>query len=248
MEDNKEKNIINSPISNGVKKFGNFGFTLVEMIVVMVIMAALLTFSIANFRQGEKSAQLADAERQILDDIRLMQTRALAGKTVNACRHIDGEGKISFYKFCSLDGDCNSGDNCIETVPPGGYGINILTCLQSSTECRYKLFADLNNDGFLNSDIPNNINEQLSDGDKLLAKDVKVNTITLDSVGKSSIFIRFYPYSTKVGVFPTISGGGSGSGGSQVEANKIIIRLTDWKINKSTNFSVDRWSGEVSDK
>ncbi len=75
-----------------MKKNSNFqtGFTLIEMLVVIFIVAMIGTASIVNFRQGEKQKQVVIAFDTVSNALRVAQNYSLSGRGTNnanpACR------------------------------------------------------------------------------------------------------------------------------------------------------------------
>src|SRR5438105_3633871 len=81
-------------------KKNKFGFTLIELIVVISIMAILTLITVANFRQGEKQKRVGLASDTVISSLRDAQTYALAGKNTNnsnpACT-IPQYYRVDFY-------------------------------------------------------------------------------------------------------------------------------------------------------
>lgn len=80
------------------------GYTLVELIIVVSIMAILFTVGYANYRGYQKRQYLETAVRQVIADLRLAQEYALSGRKPvnppgNACETSTLEG----YRFERLD-------------------------------------------------------------------------------------------------------------------------------------------------
>lgn len=60
--------------------FKNYGFTLVELLVSLVVISILVGLGYANFRKYSQKQALWAAARQIEGDLRLTQSYALSGK------------------------------------------------------------------------------------------------------------------------------------------------------------------------
>lgn len=112
------------------------GFTLVEVLVVLVITVAIATVSIAAFRGQTNAAAVRRARDVLVADLRTQQQSSLAGKTISVC----SSGPL---RVCPADGSCV----CQSVVPVGGYGVYVATCSPGATPCTYALFADLDHDG-----------------------------------------------------------------------------------------------------
>ncbi|OGE87570.1 MAG: hypothetical protein A3J07_05020 [Candidatus Doudnabacteria bacterium RIFCSPLOWO2_02_FULL_49_13] len=69
------------------------GFTIIELLVVMFIVAMIATISIANFRKGQKQKELAQAADTVISGIRNAQNFTLTSKQIaaSAC----GQGKAA---------------------------------------------------------------------------------------------------------------------------------------------------------
>lgn len=74
---------INSCIQGSQKK-SNSGFTLLELMIVIAIVAALSGFAIPNFNTYISNQNIRQAQDQIKSDIRSIQVRALNGVTDSA--------------------------------------------------------------------------------------------------------------------------------------------------------------------
>jgi len=66
------------------KVLGNvFGFTLIEMMIVISIISIFSSMTVINFRANEKSKELDNQALILLDGIKKTQTSALAGKLID---------------------------------------------------------------------------------------------------------------------------------------------------------------------
>ena len=70
------------------------GYTLVELIIVIVISALLLTVSYAQYREFSRRQEVQVARRQIEGDLRRAQADALAGRKPSGC-----SGTLIGYAF-----------------------------------------------------------------------------------------------------------------------------------------------------
>lgn len=59
--------------------YRQFGFTMIEMLVVMFIIVSVTIFSLANYRAGQRQYTLTQAVQQLVSDIRKAQNMALSG-------------------------------------------------------------------------------------------------------------------------------------------------------------------------
>ena len=91
------------------------GFTLVELMVVIAIIALISVIVFANYREGEKQFSLQRSVHKLAQDIRRAQNMAMAAKEYSGCS--------TGYKY--------------------GYGIRLTTA--GAETGHYILFADCNN-------------------------------------------------------------------------------------------------------
>lgn len=72
------------------------GYSLIELLVVMAIIAILAVFGIAAYQQFNKTQTLRQAAMTVKNDLRKAQTRAMASeKPTTGCTALDGY-KVSF--------------------------------------------------------------------------------------------------------------------------------------------------------
>jgi len=116
-------------------KYQQSGFTLIELIVAIFIIAILFSFVLANIR-GAGGNDITPATQDVLADIRQVQTMALAGAVIDICVDDDGTQLAICNSSCT---------NCIQDVSAGGYGFATVRC--NSSPCAYVLTADVNQDG-----------------------------------------------------------------------------------------------------
>lgn len=66
------------------RKRENFGFSLVEMLVVFFIVAILASLVLAAYRTGQKRYALSQAAQQLVSDLRRAQNMAMGGIEIGA--------------------------------------------------------------------------------------------------------------------------------------------------------------------
>ena len=104
------------------------GFTLVEMLIVIVITGIIATVSIANYRQGERQKKVAIAADTVVNSIRNAQNFALTSRQILGSTCAQGKAPASYLIYFSVTSQmelygidkCNN-FNLIEnyTYPPG---------------------------------------------------------------------------------------------------------------------------------
>ncbi len=66
------------------------GYTIIEIIIAVLIMAILFSAVQANYRQNILLKNLESAKSMVIDDIKLAQESALAGKKPSTCTGLNG--------------------------------------------------------------------------------------------------------------------------------------------------------------
>ena len=126
-----------------MRKSGQLGFTLAELLIVIMIIGLLTTFVMVNFQRGKRSNELRQAGTELFQNIRLAQGYSVGGNSIYYC--VEGSDSNEFGS-CVDDEACGgfSGqfDYCKNGVPQGGYGINI------SLPSSYSLFANTDYENF----------------------------------------------------------------------------------------------------
>ena len=91
-----------------------YGFTLIELMVVMLTMVLLFTLGYANYRQFQRRQILENYVRKVRGDLRLAQELALVGKKPAGCTTLfgykfirAGEQKYELRAYCSPEGEIN---------------------------------------------------------------------------------------------------------------------------------------------
>lgn len=92
------------------------GFTIIELLIVVVTIALLFSFSVANYRDFANRRVLDNAVDQVVSDLRLAKESARAGRKPPGCgtTHLehygfnkDGDTGYYFYPYCSRISPCN---------------------------------------------------------------------------------------------------------------------------------------------
>ena len=109
-------------------KRGKNGFTLIEILVVMVIIALFSIAVFANYQSGQKKYVLSQAIQMLVSDLRRAQNMAIAGVEISGiCEEGSGYACYGFYAdqeddFYVIFGDKNNNktlqpsDIIIETI------------------------------------------------------------------------------------------------------------------------------------
>jgi len=98
------------------------GFTLIELIIVMVIIVILSTLVLANYRDGQKRYALVQSAQQLASDLRRAQNMAMNGIGITATRQGYGiytQKDRTYYLIYSNSNASQSyqpSDELIETV------------------------------------------------------------------------------------------------------------------------------------
>jgi len=166
----------------------NKGITLIEILVVIFIIAALLTILVADFPKIQKQLALSRATNRFAQDLRRAQDMALSGAEIK------------------------KPDST--TLNAKGYGIYI-NLNNSANE--YIIYADLNNDQKYNADTLGNIDcdnysPGSNTGDCVIetidlnndAKGVVINAIS-NTNNSQYISINFNPPNPTISIFPGLA-------------------------------------------
>ncbi len=114
------------------------GFTLVELLVSISIIGVITGMMMANFRGGQKSAEVRLASELVVNQIRSVQTSALSGRLASVCS--GGSSDLSVCEPKNPAVACTGGV-CQKRVPTG-YGIRFTTSPAST----FLLFYDTDGD------------------------------------------------------------------------------------------------------
>lgn len=99
------------------------GYTLIEIMVVVVIMGILLTVVLANYGRGKDDSILQREMSLLIGRLRLAQEQTAAGKEVRYCEIFHGSScKIDTNDPLCLEDDLTTQHQCNKAItPPGGY-------------------------------------------------------------------------------------------------------------------------------
>lgn len=94
----------------------NHGFTMIELLIVVVTMSLMFGLGFANYRDFQGRQILRGAAEKIKGDLRLAQELALAGKKSASCNTLNSYTleylTITTYQLVE---NCNNGNNTIES-------------------------------------------------------------------------------------------------------------------------------------
>ncbi len=110
------------------------GFTLMELMVSITILAVISTATVFGLRDSRANEELQTAARLLAGDIRSVETRALAGANVKVCTVVAGAKKVCEAENTSPEA-CVS--DCAPTSPPK-FGVRF-----SAQDSRYVIFSDV---------------------------------------------------------------------------------------------------------
>lgn len=107
----------NSKIKTDFIEHKRFGYTLIEIVVVLAIIASITTLSTVSFREGNRLFSLDAAAEQIINDIERAKNNALSGKSANKIRGYGLRISLSSNAQYAIFADRESGtDTCKRTV------------------------------------------------------------------------------------------------------------------------------------
>ena len=115
------------------------GFTLIELLVSISIIGVLTGMMLANFRGGQKSAEIRLASDLLVSQIRAVQTSSYSGRLVSVCS--GGSNDLAVCEAGKVPPvTCPSG-TCQKRVP-SGYGLHF----SAGSATSYTLFYDTDDD------------------------------------------------------------------------------------------------------
>lgn len=117
------------------------GFTLVELLVSMAILAVMSGLVVANIRGGSRGDEVRQAEQLVASAFRKAQTQTVAGKTAWRCRAGNFIGKTCPN---GSDAECGPGGICRDEAPPGGFGVRV--SVADGSNKHIVIFADADGD------------------------------------------------------------------------------------------------------
>lgn len=143
------------PFANDVR-----GFTLVELLISMSILAVMTSFTVTNYRVGKQSDELRQGSQILASQLRRAQTMALAGEGIFLCagnggsctsdascgsgqKCLQGTCVSTSTRTCTTNADCTGGTTCVRSYPTG-YGVRVSSAAGSNLQSI--LFADIDGD------------------------------------------------------------------------------------------------------
>ena len=99
------------------------GYTLIELLIVMMTMVLLFGLGFANYRGFQRRQTLEGVVRKVKADLRFTQSSALSGKKPSSGNCSGSSENILYYSFVYSDADtysvnavCPSGSNTVKQV------------------------------------------------------------------------------------------------------------------------------------
>lgn len=74
-----------------------FGFTLIELLIIVSIMGLLMTVGLAYYQNFNRRQIVVQAARDLKNNLRLAQSKALAGEKIEGCSGTFGGYRVDFY-------------------------------------------------------------------------------------------------------------------------------------------------------
>lgn len=218
--------------------FNQKGFTIVELLIVIVIMGVLTLVVMVNFQSGRRSQELRQAGTELQQNIRLAQSYTIGGNSIKYCSVGSNQNP---QQPCSDDTNCGSG-TCKLGVPLGGYGISV-----NSTQS-YKLFADTTDNQFYEGSII----DYLIIDKFLIKNDISIAEFKFDDEGviipgnNRQLDITFFPPVGTVNFYYD-EGEARDSINNQLFTNVQILIKSDYVKNYCRTILINRISGQVSE-
>lgn len=96
------------------------GFTLVEVLVVGFFVAVLYTIATASLFRGQRSTNVSEVSRQLVQDLREAQIQAMTGKTSSSGALLDRSVRFETDRYILYPGlvyDSGNSENRVVTIP-----------------------------------------------------------------------------------------------------------------------------------
>lgn len=209
------------------------GFTLIELMVSISILALISTVTVFNLRNTRQTEELATAARLLTSDIRNIQARALAANNVKICDTLAGSRRVCETEnpsIVSCSGPCTP-------EPAARYGISF-----NKDSGYFDLFIDINqSDWRISSDDEILARRNLNPlgGGKVLVSVLRTDTGLLS---KASMAV-----SRQNGIMRIDACGESGLPICQPTEPKILfVTLQHQQSGKTAIVEINAQSGRVS--
>lgn len=119
-----------------VRRSANAGFTLFELVIVMLIVAVMAAIAIPSFKYVTTSNRIASEVNQLLGDMRFARTEAIKeGQTVTVCASANPTASAP---TCSLSTSWETGwivfsdPNNNQAIPAGGAALRVQPALSTA--------------------------------------------------------------------------------------------------------------------
>lgn len=98
------------PLRGNLRRYS--GYTLIELMVVMMIMVLLFSLGFANYRDFQRRKQVESVARQIKSDLELIRSKALSGEKSDAgCDTLNGYSLTTNASGYNLHMRCDAADD-----------------------------------------------------------------------------------------------------------------------------------------
>ncbi|MEY4722718.1 MAG: hypothetical protein RLZZ324_231 [Candidatus Parcubacteria bacterium] len=114
------------------------GFTLVEMLISLSILAVITAFTTANFSAARKGDEVRLSSQLVASALRRVQSAATGGELIFFC---NGGARANMTCPGGTAAECPGGGTCSHEVPHG-YGMHFTTVAAGAKRMIY--FADIN--------------------------------------------------------------------------------------------------------
>lgn len=206
------------------------GFTLLELLIVMFIIGVLTAVVAVNFRRGDRSQDLRQVSTEFIQSIRLAQAYATSGNSINYC---NASAPSHAYEACEDDMYCAAAGTCIDSVPPGGYGIYIDNAFS------YRLFANTNTVSYYFDSTEPVITQKdvLDTGVGVIQYQVGGTVYTPDTIPLSIVFT---PPTGEISIFTDIT--------EVTEPSLILLIKSNYIEDVCRTIRINRISNQISEE
>jgi Tfp pilus assembly protein FimT len=105
------------------------GFTVVELLIILSLIALLFSLGVSQYNRFNRSQALAKAKGELVSNLRLAQSKAMAAEKPSGCGENELEGhRLEFinnhsYKLVAV---CNCGNDCPEVKPSVSFPSSVI--------------------------------------------------------------------------------------------------------------------------
>jgi len=199
----------------------NSGFTLIELMITLAIVAILLTVGVPSLKTFMQGNQLVAATNELVSALHVARSEAIKHNVrVSVCESSDGAN-------CTATGNWENGWIVFidgNGVTPGDLANTGSSCSGANTDCLLRVHAGFNDNRLTIKGLDTNTNAPIS-------------SFTFTSRGLPKVSVGSPAGASQGGVFSICSLDGTGPTASTIDARAVTLSLSG-RVRASTNTSV----------